>query len=100
MTSLSKDARVAGALYILFSLFSVVRLIYIPEHLFVDGNATATANNVAAHEFLFRFGIMGYLVGAAGWIFVTLALYRLLKGVDEGLAVLMVILSLVAIPTF
>ena len=99
MTSLSKNARVAGFLYILFSVFGVVRLIYIPNVLFVHGNAAATANNIAAHERLFRFGIVSYLLCAAGWIFVTLALYRLLKGVDQGLAVLMVILgSLVAVP--
>jgi hypothetical protein len=99
MTSLSKNARVAGALYILFTLFGVVRLFYIPGYLFVHGNAAATANNIAMHELLFRFGIVSYLLCAAGWIFVTLALYRLLKGVDQGLAVLMVILgSLVVVP--
>jgi hypothetical protein len=99
MTSLSKNARVAGLLYIVFSLFAVVRLVYIPDVLFVDGNAAATANNIATHELVFRWGIVCYLLGAAGWIFVTLALYRLLKGVDQGLAVLMVILgSLVVVP--
>jgi hypothetical protein len=101
MTSLSKNARVAGLLYIVFSVFGVVRLIYIPNALFVHGNAAATANNIVAHESLFRWGIVCYLLCAAGWIFVTLALYRLLKGVDEGLAVLMVILgSLVMVPIF
>ena len=101
MNSLSKNARIAGALYILFSLFGIVRLIYIPNALFVDGNPAATANNIATHELLFRWGIVCYLLGAAGWVFVTLALYRLLKGVDQGLAVLMVILgSLVVVPIF
>ena len=99
MTPLSKNARVAGLLYIVFSVFGVVRLIYIPNHLFVDGNAAATATNIAAHESLFRFGIVSYLLAAGGWIFVTLALYRLLKGVDQSLAVLMVILGgLVVVP--
>src|SRR5262245_19773416 len=101
MTSLSKNARVAGILYVLFSVFGIVRLIYIPNNLIVHENAAATANNIAAHESLFRFGIVSYLVAAAGWIFVTLALYRLLKGVDQGLAALMVILgSLIPVPIF
>ena len=101
MTSLSKNARVAGLLYILGSVFGVVRLIYIPNTLFVHENAAATANNIAAHESLFRFGIVCYLLCAALWIFVTLALYRLLKGVDPGLAILMVILgSLMVVPIF
>lgn len=101
MTPLSKNARVAGALYALFSIFGVVRLIYIPNKLIVDGNPTATINNIAAHESLFRFGILSYLLAAAGWIFVTLALYRLLKEVNRGLAMLMVILGgLMPVPIF
>lgn len=98
MTSLSKNARVAGLLYILSSLFGMVRLIYVPNVLFVHGNAAATASNIAGHELLFRFGIVSYLVCNALWIFVMLALYQLLKGVDQALAVLMVILSLMVTP--
>lgn len=101
MTQLSKNARVAGLLYALFSTFAIVRLSYIPDTLIVYDNAAATANNIVAHESLFRFGIVSYLLGAAGWIFVTLALYRLFKEVDQGLAVLMVILgSLIPVPIF
>jgi hypothetical protein len=74
---------------------------YIPNTLFVYGNATATAANVAAHESLFRVGIVSTVVGAVLWLFVPLALYRLLKGVDQTLAVLMVILgSLMQVPLF
>jgi hypothetical protein len=101
MTSLSKNARIAGLLYILASVVGVLRLLYIPTTLFVRGNATATAANVAAHESLFRLGIVSSLVGAVLWLFVPLALYRLLKGVDQTLAVLMVILgSLMQVPLF
>jgi hypothetical protein len=101
MTSLSKNARVAGLLYIVSSLFGIVRLIYIPNTLIVDGDASATANNIAGHEMLFRFGIVSYLISSTLWIFVTLALYRLLKGVDQALAALMVILGgLMIVPIF
>lgn len=101
MTSLSKNARIAGLLYIVGSLFGVVRLLYIPSTLFVHGNAAATAANIAAHEMLFRFGIVSYLIGSALWIFVTLALYRMFKEVDQALAVLVVILgSLMVVPLF
>ena len=101
MTSLSKKARVAGLLFILASLVGIVRLLYIPNALFVHGNAAATANNIAAHESLFRLGIVCYLLGGVLWLFVPLALYRLLKGVDQTLAVVMVILgSLMQTPTF
>jgi len=101
MTSLSKNARVAGLLYILASVVGVLRLMYIPNKLFVYGNAAETAANIAAHESLFRLGIASELLGAALWLFVPLALYRLLKGVDQTLAVLMVILgSLMQVPLF
>src|SRR5260370_1141034 len=101
MTSLSKNARVAGLLYILASVVGVVRLMYIPNALFVGGNATATANNIVAHESLFRFGIVSQLLASVLWLFVPLALYRLLKEVDQTLAVLMVILgSLMQVPIF
>src|SRR5438874_9019035 len=63
-----------------------LRLIYIPSKLFVAGNASATANNIAAHETLFRLGILSDLFTATMAIFLTLALYRLFKGVDQGLA--------------
>jgi hypothetical protein len=68
-----------------------LRLVYIPSTLFVSGNATATANNIAAHQWLFRFGIVGDLVCAVILIFLTLAFYRLFKGVNQYLAVLVVI---------
>src|SRR5438445_1524638 len=101
MTSLSKNARVAGLLYILASAVGIVRLLYIPKALFVHGNAAATANNIAAHESLFRLGIVCYLVSSVLFIFVTLALYRLFEGVDQPLAILMVILgSLMPVPIF
>jgi Domain of unknown function (DUF4386) len=57
----------------------------------VRGDATATANNIAAHELLFRLGIVSDLFCGTILIFLVLALYRLFKAVDQNLAVLMVI---------
>ncbi len=93
MSSTYNPGRVAGFWYLLLVLIGPLRLIYIPSKLFVPGNATATANNIAAHEWLFRFGMVGDLVGAVVLIFLTLAFYRLFKGVDQRLAVLVVILG-------
>src|SRR5882672_3507363 len=92
MSSTNNPGRVAGFLYLLL-LAAPVRLIYIPSKLFVHGNATATANNIAAHETLFRFGIAGDLFTGTMVSFVALAFYRLFKGVDHNQAVLMVILG-------
>jgi hypothetical protein len=101
MTSLSTKARTAGSLYILASAIGYLRLIYIPTALVVSGNAAATAANIAAHETLFRWGILTLLIASVLFVFVTLALYRLLEGVDKDLALLMVILgSLLVTPLF
>src|SRR5260370_21081309 len=91
--STHNPGRVAGFLYLLLVVFAPLRLIYIPSHLFVRGNATATANNIAAHDLLFRLGIVSDLFCGTILIFLVLALYRLLEGVDQNLAVLMVILG-------
>jgi len=86
-------ARVAGFLYLSLTIAAPFRLIYIPSTLFVRGNATATADNIAAHESLFRLGIVGDLFCGTILIFLLLALYRLFKGVDQNQAVLMVVLG-------
>ncbi|NDQ56988.1 MAG: DUF4386 domain-containing protein [Acidipila sp.] len=91
MSSTHNPGRVAGFWYLLLVVIGPLRLIYIPEKLFVHGNATATVNNIAAHEWLFRFGMVSDLVGAVILIFLMLAFYRLFKGVDQNLAVLVVI---------
>ena len=93
MSSTRNPGRVAGFLYLLLVVFAPYRLIYIPSTLFERGNATATANNIAAHELLFRLGIVSDLLCGIILIFLVLALYRLFKGVDQNLAVLMVILG-------
>jgi uncharacterized protein DUF4386 len=62
----------------------------------VRGDATATANNVLAHETLFRLGIVADLITSIIFICVVLALYRLLSGANKTLASLMVALVLVS----
>ena len=91
MSSTRNPGRVAGFWYLLLIVIGPLRLIYIPSKLFVPGNATATVNNIAAHQWLFRFGIMGDLVCGVILIFLVMAFYRLFKGVDQNLAVLVVI---------
>src|ERR1700737_2246095 len=91
MSSTHNPGRVAGFWYLLLIVIGPLRLIYIPSKLFVAGNATATVNNIAAHELLFRLGIIADLAGAVMLIFLTLAFYRLFAGVDRNLAVLVVI---------
>jgi hypothetical protein len=83
-------------MYLLIAITGPFRLVYIPSVLFVRGNASATANNIASHEALFRLGIVSGLVEAVIFSLVGLALYRLLKAVDQNLAGLMVIFVLIS----
>lgn len=98
MTLTRNQGRVAGLLYTVASVPVFFALIYVPSEIFVRGNATATANNISAHETLFRLGIAADLIGQAMFIFVALALYDLLKGINHRHAVAMLTLILVAIP--
>lgn len=91
MSSARNPGRVAGLWYLLLVILGPLRLIYIPSKLFVSGNAAATVNNIAAHESLFRIGIATDLACAVILIFLTMSFYRLFKGVDQSLAVLVVI---------
>ncbi len=90
--------RFAGLLYVLISIPGFFAILYVPSKLIVHGNATATAGNIATHEMLFRLGIACSLIGQAGFIFVALALYDLLKGVNPRQALVMLTLILVGAP--
>jgi Domain of unknown function (DUF4386) len=93
MSPTRNPGRVVGFWYLLLVLLGPLRLVYIPTKLFVEGNAAATASNIAAHQWLFRFGMLSDVLGAVVLIFLVLAFYRLFKGVDQQLAVLLVIVG-------
>ena len=85
-----KAARVAGAVYLSMAVTAPFSLIYIPRTLIVRADATATANNILAHETLFRLGIVADLITSVIFVFLVMALYRLLSGVNKKHAALMV----------
>ena len=87
--------RVAGLWYLLLVLIGPLRLIYIPNTLFVPHDAAATVSNILAHEWLFRLGMVADLTGACLLVVMTLTFYRLFEGVDRQLAAAVVILYIV-----
>jgi hypothetical protein len=92
-----KTARIAGAWYVLMGLTAPFTLIYLPRKLIVPGNATATAGNVLASEMVFRLAIVATLFSLVAFVFLAMALYRLLSGVNESHASLMVALILISV---
>lgn len=98
MRSIMNPGRRAGLLYVLTSILGFFAMGYVPGKLIVHGNAAATATNIAAAQTLFRMGIAAQLIGQAGFIFVALALYDLLKGVNKRNATLIVGLIVISVP--
>ena len=76
MGATANPGRVAGLWYLLLVFIGPLRLIYIPSKLLVHGDAAATATNIAAHEWLFRLGIVADLTGAIVLVMLTLAFSR------------------------
>jgi hypothetical protein len=96
MHPLKKAARIAGAIYLSMVVTGPFSLIYVPNNLIVRGNAVATADNILAHETMFRLAILADLVGSVIFICLALALYRLLSSVNKTWAGLMVAFVLVS----
>jgi len=96
MHPIKKTARIAGAIYLSMVITGPFSLIYVPGKLIVQGNATATAANVLAHDTMFRLAIVAGLFGQIIFICLAVALYRLLRDVSKNWARLMVGLVLVS----
>src|SRR5438445_7537342 len=91
MNTTYNPGRVAGLWYLFLIAIGPFFLIYVPGKLYVKGNAAATIANIAAHERLFRFGILAELIGGIILIFLVLAFYRLFIDVDPYLAMILYI---------
>ena len=98
MNEIQKQARLAGLLYVLACATAPFCLIYVPRALIVPGDATATADHVRALGSLLHLGMTSELIVTAAFLFVTLALYRLFRPVQETLALAMVVLFAVSAP--
>ncbi len=90
--TLRRDARIAGALYLVVVLAGMFCLAYVPSKL------GATMADAAAHAGLFRGGIAAFLLMQVAFLLLPLALYRVLGDVDRRAAVLMVVLAATSVP--
>jgi hypothetical protein len=99
LSSIQREAGVAGVWYLLLALSAPIGLVVVPAKLIVPGNASATAANLRGAETLFRIGIASELLHQVFCIFLVLALYRLFRAVNELQAREVVILgALVSVP--
>ena len=91
LSSPKHQARIAGLLYLIVAVFAAFAFNYATGRTYVPGNAAATAQSVLANGGLVRAGVVADLIQATAWIFTAMALYLLLRHVNENLARAMVI---------
>jgi Domain of unknown function (DUF4386) len=87
-------ARITGVIYLLYFLTAVFGELFL-KGLVVDGDAASTANNILAHQPLFRLGLATGLIATAFYIAVTTLFYDLFKPVNRSLSLLAAFFSLV-----
>jgi hypothetical protein len=86
MNSTKRTARLAGLLWFLSAVTGGLGLSYVRSSVIVAGDATATAANITASEFLFRAAIVSTLFSQIFLFFVGLTLFQLFKEVNKVLA--------------
>jgi Domain of unknown function (DUF4386) len=87
------SARITGVVYLLYFLTAILGEFFL-RGLVVDGDAAATANNLLAHQPLFRLGWATGLISTACYIAVTALFYGLFKPVNRSLSLVAAFLSL------
>jgi predicted transporter len=90
VSSTKAAAQRTGALYLLFSLIAIVGEFLFPTFT-VPGDAAATARNITGAEFSYRLSVFIGLITLVIFVFLVVRLYSLLKDVDKGQAMLMVL---------
>jgi len=94
MNSVKKTARVTGLFYLAIFFANLFVFIFVSGSLNVAGDAAATAENIRASEALYRSGVVSYLIVFLSEIGATVLLYKLLKPVNETVALLMMVTRL------
>ncbi len=94
MNSVNKTARMAGLLYLLYIVVTILADVLGRSKVIVFGDAAATAANITASAGPFRLSFVGDLVSAVLFILAAWALYVLLKPVNAGIALSFVLLNL------
>jgi Domain of unknown function (DUF4386) len=95
-TSLVRQARMAGLLYLVVAVFGAFAQI-VRVRVYAPDSAATTATNVVAHASLVRLSFVADLVQALVWLVLAMVLYRVLRHAGRGLARAMVIFVVVSV---
>jgi len=88
-------ARAAGVLYLISIATGMFAELGVREPLVVANDAAATAQNILAHEQMFRWAFAGELVACLGNVPLGLIFYELFKVVNRRAALLVVFFTMV-----
>jgi Domain of unknown function (DUF4386) len=89
-------ARIAGLLYLVVAVTAFFG-VYVQSRIVESGDAAATAKNIAKSTTLYRWGFVSDLVQHTFFLFTALALYMLLRHVNQLVAAAMVIIVAVSV---
>ena len=93
-----KASIIAGVVYLICIVLAAFANIFVRGSLIVYGDVATTVNNIIANESLFRVGFVTDLIFLTCWLLLPLALYKLLKPINNISALLMVLFGLVMVP--
>ena len=91
-------ARQAGMYYLLMAMCGAFGMMYVPSQINVEGDIVATLQNIVNDHTFFRLGIVSRLLCQTAFVFLAVELYRLFKGVNKKLGLLLLSLVLVSVP--
>lgn len=88
MNSLKTISKIAGFGYLIIFITGFFSNFFVLESLIAPGDAATTANNIMGNDFLFRIGILSFIIMVVLDVVLAWALYILLKPVNQNLSLL------------
>ena len=88
MNSNKSISRGAGFGYLIIFITGIFSNFFVIENLIIPGNAVATANNIIGNDFLFRIGILSFIIMVLFDVLLAWALYVILIPVNKNLSLL------------
>ena len=85
-------------LYLLWVIFGILSLLYIPSQLIDFNDAALTAEQIAGNEILYRAGVVGRLITQLLFLIVVWFLYKFFHEVSRDATYLMMLFTFVSVP--
>lgn len=92
-----RRSRLAGVFYLVTIAAGVFAEVFVREAVMVRDDPAATAANIAAHEFLYRSGLVADLIMLSAYVAVTLLFLDLFQPVTKSVSLLAALFSMVGI---